>query len=143
MDDIEYFITTWGADRPQLQDVRRRVFIVEQQVPEEEEWDDDDLVAVHVLATRNREPVGTGRLSPAGKIGRMAVLSEVRGHGVGSRILGLLIREASHRGLLDVHLNAQVQAMPFYKKFGFRAEGMEFMEAGIPHRRMHRRLGTA
>ena len=143
MDDIEYFITTWGADRPQLQDVRRRVFIVGQQVPEEDEWDEDDLVAVHVLATRNREPVGTGRLSPAGKIGRMAVLSEVRGHGVGSRILDLLIQEASHRGLLDVHLNAQVQAIPFYEKFGFKAEGREFLEAGIPHRRMRRRLVTA
>jgi predicted GNAT family N-acyltransferase len=141
MDDLQYFVTTWGADRPALQAVRREVFVVEQQVPEEQEWDDDDLVSVHVLATRNREPVGTGRLSPAGKIGRIAVLSELRGQGVGSRILALLVREASHRGLLEVHLNAQVQAIAFYEKHGFEAQGEEFMEAGIPHCRMHRNLG--
>lgn len=140
MDDIEYCVTTWGADRPLLQEVRRKVFVVEQQVPEEEEWDEDDLVAVHVLATRNREPVGTGRLTPAGKIGRMAVLSEVRSRGVGRRILDLLVREASHRGMIQLQLNAQVQAIPFYEKAGFTAEGSVFLEAGIPHRRMHRTL---
>lgn len=143
MDDILCFVTTWDANRPMLQAVRRRVFIVEQQVPEAEEWDDDDPVSLHVLATRNREPVGTGRLTPAGKIGRMAVLSEVRGQGVGGRILRRLIQEASHRGLSEVELNAQVHAMPFYRKFGFEAEGGVFMEAGIPHRRMRRRLGSA
>lgn len=140
MDDIEYCVTTWGADRPLLQEVRRKVFVVEQQVPEDEEWDEDDLVAVHVLATRNREPVGTGRLTPAGKIGRMAVLSEVRSRGVGRRILDLLVREASHRGMIQLQLNAQVQAIPFYEKAGFTAEGSVFLEAGIPHRRMHRTL---
>lgn len=143
MEDIEYCVTTWGADRPLLQAVRRKVFVVEQQVPEEEEWDEDDLVAVHVLATRNREPVGTARLTPAGKIGRMAVLSEVRSHGVGRRLLDLLVREASHRGMIQLHLNAQVQAIPFYEKAGFKAEGSIFLEAGIPHRRMHRTLVPA
>jgi len=143
MADIEYCVTTWGADRPLLQAVRRKVFIVEQQVPEEEEWDEDDLVAVHVLATRNREPVGTGRLTPAGKIGRMAVLSEVRSRGVGRRILDMLVGEASHRGMIELHLNAQVQAVPFYEKAGFRAEGDVFLEAGIPHRRMRRALVPA
>jgi predicted GNAT family N-acyltransferase len=140
MADIEYCVTTWGVDRPLLQAVRRKVFIVEQQVPEEEEWDEDDLVAVHVLATRKREPVGTGRLTPAGKIGRMAVLSEVRSRGVGRRILDMLVREASHRGMIELHLNAQVQAVPFYEKAGFKAEGAVFLEAGIPHRRMRRAL---
>jgi len=143
MEDIDYCVTTWGADRPQLQEVRRRVFIVEQQVPEEEEWDEDDLVAVHVLATRNREPVGTGRLTPAGKIGRMAVLSEVRSRGVGRRILDLLVREASHHGMIELRLHAQVQAVAFYEKAGFRAEGNVFLEAGIPHRRMRRTLVPA
>jgi predicted GNAT family N-acyltransferase len=141
MDDIEYFVTTWGVDRPLLQQVRRAVFIVEQEVPEAEEWDDDDLVSVHALATRNREPIGTGRLSPAGKIGRLAVLSEFRGRGVGGRLLRMLFQEASHRGLLEVFLHAQVQAVPFYRKFGFTAGGKVFDEAGIPHRRMRKALG--
>jgi len=141
MEGTDFYVTTWGADRPQLQQVRRAVFIEEQEVSEEEEWDDDDLVSVHVLATRNREPVGTGRLSPAGKIGRIAVLSEVRGLGIGGRILDMLIQEALHKGLLDVHLNAQVHAIPFYEKHGFTAYGEVFDEAGIPHRRMRRNLG--
>lgn len=141
MDETDFYVTTWGADRPQLQQVRRAVFIEEQEVSEEEEWDDDDLVSVHVLATRNREPVGTGRLSPAGKIGRIAVLSEVRGRGIGGRVLDLLIQEAVHRGLLDVHLHAQVHAIPFYEKRRFTAYGEVFDEAGIPHRRMGRSLG--
>lgn len=141
MDDLEYCVTTWGVDRPLLQEVRRKVFIAEQQVPEEEEWDDDDPLSVHVLATRNREPVGTGRLTPAGKIGRMAVLSEVRGRGVGSQVLRMLVGEALHRGLVELRLNAQVHAIPFYERHGFSAEGPVFMEAGIPHRSMRRVLG--
>jgi predicted GNAT family N-acyltransferase len=143
MDDTDFFVTTWGADRPLLQQVRRRVFVVEQQVPEEEEWDDDDLVAVHVLATRNRDPVGTGRLTPAGKIGRLAVLSEFRGRGIGARILDMLVREASHRGMVELFLHAQLQAVHFYEKAGFTAQGREFVEAGILHIRMTRRLGMA
>jgi predicted GNAT family N-acyltransferase len=143
MDDIDYCVTTWGVDRPLLQEVRRQVFVVEQQVPEDEEWDEDDPLSVHVLATRNREPVGTGRLTPAGKIGRMAVLSEVRGQGVGSQILRLLVGEALHRGLVELRLNAQVHAIAFYERHGFSAEGPVFMEAGIPHRSMRRMLGKA
>jgi len=141
MDDTEVFVTTWGVDRPLLQQVRRAVFIVEQEVPEQEEWDSDDLVSAHVLAVRNREPVGTGRLSPGGKIGRLAVLSEFRGRGLGARILKTLLQEASHRGLLDVYLHAQVQALVFYEKLGFKVEGEVFDEAGIPHRKMRRNLG--
>jgi predicted GNAT family N-acyltransferase len=141
VDDLEYCVTTWSVDRPLLQRVRRQVFVVEQEVPESEEWDAEDPVSVHVLATRNREPVGTGRLTPAGKIGRMAVLSEVRGRGVGGRILRMLLEEAVHRGLLELRLNAQVHAIPFYEKHGFAAEGPVFMEAGIPHRSMRRALG--
>jgi predicted GNAT family N-acyltransferase len=143
MDDIDYCVTTWGVDRPLLQEVRRQVFVVEQQVPEDEEWDEDDPLSVHVLATRNREPVGTGRLTPAGKIGRMAVLSEVRGQGVGSQILRLLVGEALHRGLVELRLNAQVHAIAFYERHGFSAEGPVFMEAGIPHRSMRRMLVKA
>lgn len=141
MDEIQTFMTTWGADRPLLKQVRRAVFIVEQQVPEDEEWDADDPVSAHALALRNREPVGTGRLSPGGKIGRLAVLSEFRGRGLGARILKELMQEALHRGLLGVYLHAQVQAMAFYEKQGFKAEGDVFHEAGIPHRKMRRALG--
>ncbi|HEY7752367.1 MAG TPA: GNAT family N-acetyltransferase [Steroidobacteraceae bacterium] len=133
-------LTSWGADRPALQRLRREVFVVEQQVPESEEWDDDDLVSVHALATLNREPVGTGRLNPAGKIGRIAVVAGMRGRGIGATILRLLLQEAYHRGLREPYLHAQLQAVPFYEKFGFRREGEVFDEAGIPHVRMKHAL---
>jgi len=141
MDETEFVVTSWAADRPRLQPVRREVFVTEQRVPEAEEWDDDDQVCVHVLALQNREPVGTGRISPAGKIGRLAVLSEFRGRGIGDRILLMLIEQARHRGLAEVTLNAQVHAMPFYERHGFKAQGEVFDEAGIPHRRMQKALG--
>lgn len=139
-DPIECVVTSWDADRPALQKVRRGVFIVEQQVPESEEWDDDDPVSVHVLATLNREPVGTGRLNPAGKIGRIAVVAGMRDRGIGTTILRLLLQEAYHRGLREPYLHAQLQAVPFYEKLGFRREGEVFDEAGIPHVRMKHAL---
>ena len=141
MDDhIECVLTTWGTDRSALRRIRREVFIDEQQVPESEEWDDDDPVSVHALATLNREPVGTGRLNPAGKIGRIAVVAGMRGRGIGATILRLLLQEAYHRGLREPYLHAQLQAVPFYGKFGFTSEGEVFDEAGIPHVRMRHAL---
>ncbi|HEY7741179.1 MAG TPA: GNAT family N-acetyltransferase [Steroidobacteraceae bacterium] len=133
-------LTRWGTDRPALQEIRRAVFIDEQQVAESEEWDDDDPVSVHALATLNREPVGTGRLNPAGKIGRIAVVAGMRGRGIGATILRLLLQEAHRRGLREPYLHAQLQAVPFYEKFGFTSEGEVFDEAGIPHVRMKHAL---
>jgi predicted GNAT family N-acyltransferase len=133
-------LTRWVTDRPALQEIRRAVFIDEQQVAESEEWDDDDPVSVHALATLNREPVGTGRLNPAGKIGRIAVVAGMRGRGIGATILRLLLQEAHRRGLREPYLHAQLQAVPFYEKFGFTSEGEVFDEAGIPHVRMKHAL---
>ncbi|MGQ0385314.1 MAG: GNAT family N-acetyltransferase [Gammaproteobacteria bacterium] len=135
-DPIECVLTTWGESRPALQRIRLQVFVVEQQVPESEEWDDDDAASVHALATLNREPVGTGRLNPAGKIGRIAVVAEKRGRGIGATILRRLLEEALRRGIRGPYLHAQLQAVPFYEKFGFTSEGEVFDEAGIPHVRM-------
>jgi len=135
-DQIECVLASWEADRPVLQRIRRAVFIEEQKMQESDEWDDDDAVSVHVLARLNREPVGTGRLNPAGKIGRIAVFSGLRGRGVGATILRHLIEEARRRGIRNPYLHAQVRALPFYEKLGFRSEGDEFDEAGILHVRM-------
>lgn len=141
MEPVEVCLTTWSTDRPLLMHVRREVFVLEQGVPEAEEWDDDDERSVHALATLNREPVGTGRLTPDGRIGRLAVLPRHRGAGVGGRLLKLLVAEARRRGLLEAVLHAQLPVVPLYEKFGFRAEGEVFDEAGIPHRRMRLALG--
>jgi len=139
-DSIECVLTTWSADRPVLQKIRREVFIDEQLVPEFDEWDDDDTVSVHALATLNREPVGTGRLNPGGKIGRIAVKAGLRGRGIGTLILRQLLHEAYHRGIREPYLHAQVQAVPFYERLGFRIEGDVFDEAGIFHVRMKHAL---
>ena len=138
--NIECVLTTWGTDRPALQKIRREVFIEEQAVPESEEWDGEDPVSVHALATLNREPVGTGRLNPGGKIGRIAVTAGLRGRGIGTLVLRTLLHEAYHRGIREPYLHAQLQAVPFYEKLGFRVEGEVFDEAGIPHLRMKHAL---
>jgi predicted GNAT family N-acyltransferase len=135
-------IVRWADDRPRIEIVRRAVFIEEQAIPEAEEWDDSDPLCWHLLALApNRDVVGTGRLDPAGKIGRIAVLPQYRGTGVGAAIVSHLVELAARQGLTQVYLNAQTSALNFYERLGFRAEGPEFDEVGIPHRRMRRRIG--
>lgn len=137
---LECVLTTWVADRAVLQQIRRDVFILEQQVPESDEWDTDDAVSVHALARLNREPVGTGRLNPTGKIGRIAVIAGLRGLGIGAMITRRLLEEAHRRGIREPYLHSQLQAVPFYEKLGFASEGDVFDEAGIPHVRMKHAL---
>lgn len=122
-----------------LQAIRREVFIVEQHVPEADEWDDWDAVCQHVLALAGDEPVGTGRLLPDGHIGRMAVRKTWRGRGVGRAMLTTLLALARQSGYAEVVLHAQTHAIAFYQKQGFSVEGPEFMEAGIAHRVMRLR----
>ncbi|HEX2831153.1 MAG TPA: GNAT family N-acetyltransferase [Burkholderiales bacterium] len=127
----------WNASREALRSVRITVFVKEQQVPEELEWDDADEHAYHVLATAvDGKPIGTGRLKLDCHIGRMAVLKSWRGRGVGSAILERLIDFARREGCSEVRLHAQTHALAFYARFGFVAVGEEFDEAGMPHRVM-------
>jgi predicted GNAT family N-acyltransferase len=134
---------TWSGDITQLQAVRRAVFIEEQSVPETDEWDDADPVCHHILAVdANRDAVGTGRLEANGKIGRVAVLPQYRGTGVGTAIVRHLVDLAARRGLTQVYLYSQSYAVGFYERLGFRAEGPEFYEVGIPHRRMSLRFAN-
>jgi predicted GNAT family N-acyltransferase len=135
-------LATWAHDRAAIASVRRRVFIEEQGVSEEEEWDASDSDCVHVLAfTAKRDVVGTARLDDTGKIGRVAVIREWRGKGVGARLVEALIEHARQKGFERVHLNAQVTALDFYRRLGFDPDGPVFDEAGIPHRRMERATG--
>lgn len=133
---IECVLADWSSDRRELERIRRAVFVEEQEIPEKDEWDDEDAGSVHVLALLNRDPVGTGRLNRAGKIGRIAVIAGHRGRGIGTQILLRLLQEARRLGIREPHLHAQVQAVPFYGKLGFACRGDAFDEAGIPHVRM-------
>ena len=131
----------WQSHRDKLHAVRRAVFIEEQQVPEELEWDEADAHSHHALASAaDGAPIGTGRLLPDGHIGRMAVLKEWRRRGVGSAILEFLLDMARKEGFEEVRLHAQTHALGFYARHGFTAHGGEFMEAGIPHRLMTLRM---
>lgn len=116
--------------------VRFEVFVKEQWVPIEEEIDALDPKSMHALIEINGQPVATGRLCPDGRIGRMAVLKKFRGQGLGGEILQALISKAAAHGQNDLYLHAQTQAVGFYERYGFVAEGPEFEETGIAHRVM-------
>jgi predicted GNAT family N-acyltransferase len=129
-------------------EIRRRVFIEEQHVPEEIEMDEDDAHAFHALAILDGKPVGCGRFVAQGhevnpgevKIGRMAVLANLRTHGIGRAILLFLMRTARERGYHCAILHAQLTAEGFYLKNGYTPVGEVFEEAGIAHRAMVREL---
>ena len=131
-------IGTWQALGPQARQIRTDVFVHEQGVPIEMEWDDADETAVHALA-RNPQgvSVGTGRLlqhSPGvSRIGRMAVSRARRGANVGRDLLLALMQAASARGDHEVRLHAQCAAEGFYARYGFVPQGAVFEEAGIAH----------
>jgi len=110
-----------------------------------DEHDRTDLATVHVLASRGSRSVGTGRFCMAGpgtaQVGRLAVLPEERGTGVGGALLEALVAEAARRGFARVHLYAQVQATGFYRKAGFYDDGPPLWDAGILHQPMSKALG--
>ena len=126
------------------QALRRTVFIEEQNVPEADEVDGRDAGAVHLLARVDGRPVGTARLlvsGDSGKIGRVCVLAEMRGKGIGARLIEAAVREfAANPAIAKVKLSAQISALPFYERLGFTAEGEDYLDAGIVHRDMFRML---
>lgn len=127
----------WKEDAGRLRLVRYRVFVEEQGVAEEEEWDGMDEECRHLVAEdAEGRPIGTARLTPDGRVGRMAVLQQWRRRGVGSALLEAAVGLAGRLGFRTLSAHAQVQAAGFYARRGFRAQGEIFLEAGIPHRKM-------
>ena len=135
----------WATLGDQAGAIRRAVFVDEQGIPADLEWDAADATCVHALA-RNRLglALATGRLLAhepgTSKIGRMAVLPSQRGTGVGRQVLDALMAAAKARGDQSVLLYSQASAVPFYLRSGYQAEGAPFEEAGIPHLAMRKRL---
>ncbi|GAA3858889.1 GNAT family N-acetyltransferase [Streptomyces lannensis] len=142
------------ADREACFTVRKEVFVREQGVPEDIEYDVHDADAVHVLAVRDDGmPLGTGRLlfgeaaaaknggdPSVGSLGRLAVTREARGLGVGAALVRAIEDAARAHDLTAVDLHAQTHALGFYERLGYEAYGPEFPDAGIPHRSMRRPL---
>lgn len=131
----------WEKARAEATRIRFAVFVEEQHVPAKIEMDEMDAQCVHALAySQEGKVVATGRLLPDGHIGRMAVLKERRGRGIGGAILERLIAAARERGDPEVVLSAQTHALEFYRRQGFIEEGDVYEEAGIPHQVMRKIL---
>lgn len=146
---IRIELSAWSEAYAEAMRIRESVFVEEQGVPAELELDHHDPQCVHALARdETGRAVGTGRLLPpeahgariVSHVGRMAVLKEWRGRGVGGALLARLIDAARERGDTEIALSAQIHAQGFYRAHGFLEEGEEFTEAGIPHRTMRRVL---
>ena len=133
MNSIHVRLADWQKDNAELRRIRETVFIAEQAVPPELEWDAEDAEALHFLVYEGDYPIGTARLLPDGHIGRVSVLKDWRGLKVGDALLRAVITEAEQRGLQHQMLSAQVQATPFYERLGFAIVSGEYLDAGIPH----------
>jgi predicted GNAT family N-acyltransferase len=128
---------TWQDAEPELRILRSFIFIGEQKVPVELEWDGEDENCVHILAQDEKgRGIGTARMTSDGKIGRMAVLRAWRNRGVGSNMLTALITIARAKRLSRVQLDAQTHAIDFYLRHKFSVQGETFMDAGMPHQHM-------
>ncbi|MCP4847022.1 MAG: GNAT family N-acetyltransferase [Verrucomicrobiaceae bacterium] len=129
----------WSIDCDDLLEVRGAVFIVEQGVDVSVERDGRDGECLHAIAEDSAGlPIGAGRISRGGKVGRIAVLGGWRGQGVGMAIMRELLRQAQHAGIWKTYLHSQSSAAGFYLRFGYQPEGDEFLEANIPHMKMIR-----
>ncbi|PPJ42596.1 MULTISPECIES: GNAT family N-acetyltransferase [unclassified Pseudoxanthomonas] len=140
--DVRVEAVDYATALPDLRRVREAVFIEEQGVPRDLEQDALDPLCHHMIARdADGAPIGTARLTPDHRIGRMAVLSAWRGRGVGEALLRALLAEARQRQWPAVSLHAQVDAERFYARHGFLPEGDRFFEDGIEHQGMRRLLG--
>ncbi len=132
---------SWQNAETDLRILREFVFIKEQNVPPELEWDGKDEKAVHVLARDQKgRGIATARMTADGHIGRMAVLRAWRHRGVGTELLTALVTIARARQLPRVKLDAQLRAIDFYRRLDFEPQGDTFMDADMPHQHMTRTL---
>jgi predicted GNAT family N-acyltransferase len=138
--NLEILIKPWGIASKDAFLIRKKVFVQEQGVPEEMEIDEYDELAWHALVYQDQQAIATGRLVALGKsrgqIGRMAVMPDFRGQGIGTDILKCLIELAQQQKMGNLVLHSQITVIPFYEKLGFVAEGPIYDEAGIAHRNM-------
>jgi len=137
---ISIFQTTYAENEDKIRAVRHKVFVEGQSVPEELEIDGKDRSCFQVLLIKNDEAIGTGRMERDGHIGRIAVLEEYRGMNFGSMIMSKLEDIAEKNGIISTYLNSQKQAIPFYIKLGYEPVGDYFMEAGIEHIKMIKKV---
>ena len=147
MEDLTIKLVDTETEMEGALGVRFRVFVSEQQVPIEEELDEIDASATHAIAIHNGQVIATGRVfyrdeDSAARIGRMAVDSDWRRHGIGGRLLKFLEQEATKQGVTTYVLNAQVYVKDFYAANGYEERGEEFLEADIVHILMRKQAAS-
>jgi predicted GNAT family N-acyltransferase len=139
---FQVVISNYDEQYDAIRAVRTQVFLVEQHIPPELEYDDDDLTCLHAVAWEGAQPVGTARLDVRqdGRVGRVAVIKAYRRRGIGSMLMRALEAEATRAGLSRIWFHSQLSAVPFYRSLGYELFGEEYMEANIPHRSMEKSL---
>jgi predicted GNAT family N-acyltransferase len=137
--NLKVEIVKWIDGHTQLKNIREKVFIQEQKVMPELEWDGMDEKAIHFLVFKEKEAIGCGRalvIKNQMQLGRMAVLKEYRGEGVGSALIKKAMTTAKLNQLTTIYIGAQCHAIDFYKKFGFEVTSDIYLDAEIPHQDM-------
>lgn len=133
MQQLQILSGSWEQFAQDAKLIREQVFIQEQQIAAEDEWDSEDAVSLHFIAYDQGQAIATARLLENNSIGRVAVLKEYRGQGVGRVLMQSIIQLAQQQGRSFVKLSSQVHALPFYASLGFIAEGEEYLDCEIPH----------
>ncbi|OTG63176.1 GNAT family N-acetyltransferase [Acinetobacter silvestris] len=123
----------WDDLHPHAKLIREQVFIQEQQIAAQDEWDEQDAVALHFMVYAENQPIATARLLQNNSIGRVAVLKSYRGKGIGKLLMEEIIQYAQKEKREFLKLSAQVYAIPFYVGLGFAVQGDEYLDCGIPH----------
>ena len=130
----------WDQLQPDAKNIREQVFIHEQNISAEEEWDNQDPIALHFVVYAQEQPIATARLLENNSIGRVAVLKHYRGKGIGKLLMLKIIEQAKNEDRDSLKLSAQTHAIPFYAGLGFQVEGETYLDCGIPHVTMTMKL---
>ena len=124
---------SWDELQNDAKLIREQVFIQEQQIAVEDEWDAEDAVSVHFVIYDQDQPIATARLLKNNSVGRVAVLKSHRGTGIGKLLMQQIIQQAKHQQREFLKLSSQVHAIQFYAGLGFKVEGEQYLDCGIPH----------
>lgn len=130
----------WDELKLDAQLIRRSVFIEEQNIAEEDEWDEQDVVSLHFVVYVENQPIATARLLSDHSVGRVAVLKEYRGQNIGLKLMLDIIQMAKTENREFLKLSSQVHATPFYTRLGFTTVGDEYLDCGIQHIEMIQHL---
>ncbi|WP_425919249.1 GNAT family N-acetyltransferase [Acinetobacter sp. TSRC1-2] len=124
---------SWNELQNDAKLIREQVFIQEQQIAVEDEWDVEDAVSLHFVVYDQDQPIATARLLQNNSVGRVAVLKSYRGVGIGKLLMQQIIQQAKHEQREFLKLSSQVHAIQFYAALGFKVEGEQYLDCGIPH----------